>query len=79
MRWTGTTFSSLSGYLLCHVILLNESRHCFQGEEFEVDKGHFCPAIATAVKTMQKEEEVRLVVKPECECHIFHICLEIFL
>lgn len=60
-------------------MLLNKARHCpTQGEEFEVDKGHFCPATATAVKTMQKEEEVRLVVKPECECHIFLICLEIF-
>ena len=31
-------------------------------------QGHFCPAIATAVKTMLKGEEVHLIVKPECEC-----------
>ncbi|GAB4815845.1 hypothetical protein N2152v2_002891 [Parachlorella kessleri] len=36
-----------------------------EGEEFELDKGHFCPAIATAVKTMLKGEEVHLIVKPE--------------
>lgn len=29
--------------------------------------GHFCPALAKAVKTMKKGEKVLLTVKPQCE------------
>ncbi|KAK4374803.1 hypothetical protein RND71_005480 [Anisodus tanguticus] len=36
------------------------------GEEFTVQEGHFCPAIAKAVKTMKKGEKVQLTVKPQC-------------
>ncbi|KAG9149352.1 hypothetical protein Leryth_003322 [Lithospermum erythrorhizon] len=35
------------------------------GVEFTVQEGHFCPAIAKAVKTMKKGEKVLLVVKPQ--------------
>jgi len=29
--------------------------------------GHFCPALAKAVKTMKKGEKVLLTVKPQCK------------
>lgn len=29
--------------------------------------GHFCPALARAVKTMKKGEKVLLTVKPQCK------------
>ncbi|XP_049406973.1 peptidyl-prolyl cis-trans isomerase FKBP62-like [Solanum stenotomum] len=35
------------------------------GVEFTVQEGHFCPAIAKAVKTMKKGEKVQLTVKPQ--------------
>ncbi|KAG5586638.1 hypothetical protein H5410_047072 [Solanum commersonii] len=35
------------------------------GMEFTVQEGHFCPAIAKAVKTMKKGEKVQLTVKPQ--------------
>ncbi|XP_009610546.1 peptidyl-prolyl cis-trans isomerase FKBP62-like [Nicotiana tomentosiformis] len=35
------------------------------GVEFAVQEGHFCPAIAKAVKTMKKGEKVQLTVKPQ--------------
>lgn len=31
------------------------------------ETGHFCPAIAKAVKTMKRGEKVLLTVKPQCE------------
>jgi hypothetical protein len=45
---------------------------------FHALQGHFCPAIATAVKTMQKGEEVKLVVKPECEFWPALLCCSLF-
>ncbi|XP_021273510.1 peptidyl-prolyl cis-trans isomerase FKBP62-like [Herrania umbratica] len=35
------------------------------GVEFTVKEGHFCPALARAVKTMKKGEKVLLTVKPQ--------------
>ncbi|CAI0561168.1 unnamed protein product [Linum tenue] len=35
------------------------------GVEFTVQEGHFCPALAKAVKTMKKGEKVVLTVKPQ--------------
>ncbi|PPR89677.1 hypothetical protein GOBAR_AA31016 [Gossypium barbadense] len=35
------------------------------GKEFTVMEGHFCPALAKAVKTMKKGEKVLLTVKPQ--------------
>lgn len=35
------------------------------GVEFTVKEGHFCPAVAKAVKTMKKGEKVILTVKPQ--------------
>ncbi|GAB2213575.1 hypothetical protein Droror1_Dr00017885 [Drosera rotundifolia] len=35
------------------------------GVEFSVKDGHFCPALAKAVKTMKKGEKVLLTVKPQ--------------
>ncbi|KAG5603207.1 hypothetical protein H5410_034577 [Solanum commersonii] len=35
------------------------------GVEFTVQDGHFCPALAKAVKTMKKGEKVQLTVKPQ--------------
>lgn len=35
------------------------------GVEFTVQEGHFCPALAKAVKTMKKGERVLLTVKPQ--------------
>ncbi|KAG6785389.1 hypothetical protein POTOM_011119 [Populus tomentosa] len=35
------------------------------GVEFSVKDGHFCPALARAVKTMKKGEKVLLTVKPQ--------------
>ncbi|KAL2486314.1 Peptidyl-prolyl cis-trans isomerase FKBP62 [Abeliophyllum distichum] len=35
------------------------------GVEFTVQEGHFCPALANAVKTMKKGEKVLLTVKPQ--------------
>ncbi|CAK9158034.1 unnamed protein product [Ilex paraguariensis] len=35
-----------------------------EGLEFTVQDGHFCPALAKAVKTMKKGEKVLLTVKP---------------
>ncbi|KAK2971421.1 hypothetical protein RJ640_025371 [Escallonia rubra] len=35
------------------------------GVEFTVQEGHFCPALAKAVKTMKKGEKVLLTVKPQ--------------
>lgn len=35
------------------------------GVEFTVEEGHFCPAVAKAVKTMKKGEKVLLTVKPQ--------------
>ncbi|GAB2282436.1 Peptidyl-prolyl cis-trans isomerase fkbp62 [Dionaea muscipula] len=35
------------------------------GVEFSVKEGHFCPALAKAVKTMKKGEKVLLTVKPQ--------------
>ncbi|KAH7521535.1 hypothetical protein FEM48_Zijuj07G0043900 [Ziziphus jujuba var. spinosa] len=35
------------------------------GVEFTVGEGHFCPALAKAVKTMKKGEKVLLTVKPQ--------------
>lgn len=35
------------------------------GAEFTVKDGHFCPAIAKAVKTMKRGEKVLLTVKPQ--------------
>ncbi|KAK8588461.1 hypothetical protein V6N13_087384 [Hibiscus sabdariffa] len=35
------------------------------GKEFTVKDGHFCPALAKAVKTMKKGEKVLLTVKPQ--------------
>ncbi|XP_060176711.1 peptidyl-prolyl cis-trans isomerase FKBP62-like [Lycium barbarum] len=35
------------------------------GAEFTVQDGHFCPALAKAVKTMKKGEKVQLTVKPQ--------------
>lgn len=35
------------------------------GVEFTVKEGHFCPAVAKAVKTMKKGEKVLLTVKPQ--------------
>uniref|UniRef100_A0A1J3IJK5 peptidylprolyl isomerase n=1 Tax=Noccaea caerulescens TaxID=107243 RepID=A0A1J3IJK5_NOCCA len=35
------------------------------GAEFIVKEGHFCPAIAKAVKTMKRGEKVLLTVKPQ--------------
>ncbi|EEF27302.1 peptidyl-prolyl cis-trans isomerase FKBP62 [Ricinus communis] len=35
------------------------------GVEFAVKEGHFCPALAKAVKTMKKKEKVLLTVKPQ--------------
>ncbi|KAL2470706.1 Peptidyl-prolyl cis-trans isomerase FKBP62 [Abeliophyllum distichum] len=35
------------------------------GAEFIVGEGHFCPALAKAVKTMKKGEKVLLTVKPQ--------------
>ncbi|XP_057808471.1 peptidyl-prolyl cis-trans isomerase FKBP62-like [Salvia miltiorrhiza] len=35
------------------------------GVEFTVEEGHFCPALAKAVKTMKKGEKVLLTVKPQ--------------
>ncbi|GMH30961.1 hypothetical protein Nepgr_032804 [Nepenthes gracilis] len=35
------------------------------GVEFTVKDGHFCPALAEAVKTMKKGEKVLLTVKPQ--------------
>ncbi|KAL9256881.1 Peptidyl-prolyl cis-trans isomerase FKBP65-like protein [Drosera capensis] len=35
------------------------------GVEFAVKDGHFCPALAKAVKTMKKGEKVLLTVKPQ--------------
>ncbi|CAI9107345.1 OLC1v1006676C1 [Oldenlandia corymbosa var. corymbosa] len=35
------------------------------GVEFTVGEGHFCPAIAKAVKTMKRGEKVLLTVKPQ--------------
>ncbi|KAL3604675.1 hypothetical protein D5086_005534 [Populus alba] len=35
------------------------------GVEFTVKDGHFCPALARAVKTMKKGEKVLLTVKPQ--------------
>lgn len=35
------------------------------GVEFTVKDGHFCPALAKAVKTMKKGEKVLLTVKPQ--------------
>ncbi|KAL1198844.1 Peptidyl-prolyl cis-trans isomerase FKBP65 [Cardamine amara subsp. amara] len=35
------------------------------GAEFTVKEGHFCPAIAKAVKTMKRGEKVLLTVKPQ--------------
>ncbi|CAA3001411.1 peptidyl-prolyl cis-trans isomerase FKBP62-like [Olea europaea subsp. europaea] len=35
------------------------------GTEFTVGEGHFCPALAKAVKTMKKGEKVLLTVKPQ--------------
>ncbi|OMO62398.1 hypothetical protein COLO4_33102 [Corchorus olitorius] len=35
------------------------------GVEFTVKEGHFCPALARAVKTMKKGEKVVLTVKPQ--------------
>ncbi|KAF2284555.1 hypothetical protein GH714_026944 [Hevea brasiliensis] len=35
------------------------------GVEFTVKKGHFCPALSRAVKTMKKGEKVLLTVKPQ--------------
>lgn len=35
------------------------------GVEFTVEDGYFCPALATAVKTMKKGEKVLLTVKPQ--------------
>lgn len=29
--------------------------------------GHFCPALAKAVKTMKKGEKAQLTVKPQCK------------
>ncbi|KAK3017471.1 hypothetical protein RJ639_006421 [Escallonia herrerae] len=37
------------------------------GVEFTVQEGHFCPALAKAVKTMKKDEKVLLTVKPQCK------------
>ncbi|CAN4098596.1 unnamed protein product [Withania somnifera] len=37
------------------------------GVEFTVQDGHFCPALAKAVKTMKKGEKVQLTVKPQCK------------
>jgi hypothetical protein len=39
-----------------------------EGVEFVLEGGHFCRAVGTAVASMKKEEEARLVVNPECEC-----------
>ncbi|CAG7872428.1 unnamed protein product [Brassica rapa] len=36
-----------------------------EGAEFTVKDGHFCPAIAKAVKTMKRGEKVLLTVKPQ--------------
>ncbi|WVZ92054.1 hypothetical protein U9M48_038150 [Paspalum notatum var. saurae] len=36
-----------------------------EGVEFTVKDGHFCPALAKAVKTMKKAEKVLLTVKPQ--------------
>lgn len=36
-----------------------------EGVEFTVQDGHFCPALAKAVKTMKKGEKVLLTVKPQ--------------
>ncbi|KAK3029397.1 hypothetical protein RJ639_039741 [Escallonia herrerae] len=35
------------------------------GVEFTVQEGHFCPALAKAVKTMKKGEKVLLTVRPQ--------------
>ncbi|KGN57238.1 70 kDa peptidyl-prolyl isomerase [Cucumis sativus] len=35
------------------------------GVEFTVEKGYFCPALATAVKTMKKGEKALLTVRPQ--------------
>lgn len=35
------------------------------GVEFTVEKGYFCPAFATSVKTMKKGEKVLLTVRPQ--------------
>lgn len=35
------------------------------GVEFTVQEGHFCPALAKAVKTMKRGEKVLLTVKPQ--------------
>ncbi|CAH1443172.1 unnamed protein product [Lactuca virosa] len=35
--------------------------------EFKVEDGHFCPALAKAVKTMKKGEKFIHTVKPECK------------
>ncbi|CAA7058905.1 unnamed protein product [Microthlaspi erraticum] len=35
------------------------------GAEFTVKEGHFCPALAKAVKTMKRGEKVLLTVKPQ--------------
>ncbi|KAH6765817.1 rotamase FKBP 1 [Perilla frutescens var. hirtella] len=35
------------------------------GVEFNVEEGHFCPALSKAVKTMKKGEKVLLIVKPQ--------------
>jgi len=35
------------------------------GVTFPLNKGHLCPGITTALRTMKKGEEVRLILKPE--------------
>lgn len=35
------------------------------GAEFTVEKGYFCPALATSVKTMKKGEKALLTVRPQ--------------
>ncbi|XP_051130629.1 70 kDa peptidyl-prolyl isomerase-like isoform X2 [Andrographis paniculata] len=35
------------------------------GVEFNIEDGHFCPALTKAVKTMRRGEQVKLVVQPK--------------
>ncbi|XP_016537664.1 peptidyl-prolyl cis-trans isomerase FKBP65 isoform X3 [Capsicum annuum] len=39
----------------------------FDGVEFPVKDGYFCPALSKAVKTMEKGEKVLPTVKPQCQ------------
>ncbi|KAK6130791.1 hypothetical protein DH2020_035456 [Rehmannia glutinosa] len=45
-----------------------------EGVEFYVKDGHFCPALAKALKTMKRGERVNLVVQPQCRILLYQFC-----